>query len=185
MQAFTRVAGTTAIRIEGDVLKTGYEANEEFLKDRSEEARLHDNATNREAKRQFVNKLDEFLKTSGRSLSEEDRKAIMRTSVENIEGFLELPKSVVDIIDESGISFSDILDGVSPSNPNVLTEVESALTSTRNGEDIKKNIYNNIESRSGNWWSDEEFKEKLEESAAKRWDELKEEDKRLVAASQE
>ena len=185
LQAFTRVAGTTAIRIEGDVLKTGYEANEEFLKDRSEEARLHDNATNREAKRQFANKLDEFLKTSGRSLSEEDRKAIMRTSVENIEGFLELPKSVVDIIDESGISFSDILDGVSPSNPNVLTEVESALTSTRNGEDIKKNIYNNIESRSGNWWSDEEFKEKLEESAAKRWDELKEEDKRLVAASQE
>ena len=183
-QAFARVAGTTAIRIEGDVLKTGYEANEEFLKNRSEEARLHDNATNREAKRQFANKLDEFLKASGRDLSEEDRKVIMKASVENIEGFL-LPKSVVDIIDESGISFSDILEGVNPSNPNVLTEVESALTSTKNGEDIKKNIYNNIESRSGNYWSDEEFKNELEESAATRWEELKEKDKKLVGASEE
>ena len=91
----------------------------------------------------------------------------------------------MDILSDSGINFYDIVRNIAPSNPNVVGEVEGALARSKNGESIKQNIYDTIEGRSGNWWSDEEFKNDLEESSAKRWEEVKEEVKHLVASSEE
>jgi hypothetical protein len=186
-QGFARVAGTTTVRIEGDILKTGYEANEDFLGDRSEESRIHDDAVEREGKRQFIDKVNKYLSEDDRELNEDQERAIMNAPVDN--GYLTfsaLPQDLFDLLfDIPGLANTSITDDIDPANPNVLSEVENALTGAKNGESIKQNIYDNIEGRSGNWWSDEEFKDNLEEAAAKRWEELKEEDKRLVAASEE
>ena len=53
------------------------------------------------------------------------------------------------------------------------------------GKYIEENIYDNIEARSGNWWSREEFQENLMDAAKERWVNLEEDKKDVVARYEE
>ena len=186
VQRSSEIEGRGAFETITGGLFTGYQITDRFVENNADISILYDDAMNREAKRQLIDKLNKYLSKDNRELNRDEESAIMSAAVDgDVISWNELPQSVVDILSESGINFYDIVRNIDPSNTNVVDEVESTLTRSKNGESIKQNIYDNIESRSGNWWSDEEFKDNLEEAAARRWEELQEEDKRLVAASEE
>jgi predicted kinase len=187
VQRSSEIKGRGALETITGGLFTGYQITDRFIKNNQDVAAQHDNAIESEAKRQFINRINEELEKNGfDQLSSEDVKKVMNTSKDKLEGMYGLPGSVMDVLSRtSNISFTNILKGVATDNDSVLSEVEGNLTSGKNGESIKKNIYENIEGRSGNYWSDEDFKNNLEKESAARWEELKEKDKTLVAASEE
>ena len=165
-------------------LEKGYEVTEEFLEENSEDAKTFNAAVDREAKRQFIENINDALGKENQ-LSSADADAIMSASADEIEGFRNLPESVVDAIDTSKVSFSEIRRGINQANENVISEVESALVQPKNAESVKKNVYENVEAGSTNWWSREKWVKGLEAEAATRWDEVQAEYKTIVGASQE
>ena len=201
LPTFTDIGPLNVLSIDfrKEFLITNKEKQEQYFLENPEMKETFESTKEYFAKEDIIEQLDNFIKSENPEAVEEakrlgitlpgltdnQRQAIRNAPIEDLYTGGVLPEDLRNLLIQSGINANDVLNGISGADARVKQEMISIFENEEIGKYIEENIYDNIEARSGNWWSREEFQENLTDAAKERWVNLEEDKKDYVARYEE
>ena len=165
-----------------DIAENGMSSFKAEEKDRQFIEQVESDAKVRLAIANMIKRYDEYaLATEGvDALTQKEKQQLYREGLDAITG-----SDVALTLLNQGYDAYDEFENIDRSNPDLISEIYNDLYSYYKGTQIQKNLQENIRAKSSTWYSEEKFKEDLEEDAAERWETLDDTIKNKIGELQE